>query len=84
MNKDDISRLGFQDGQQVDLINESGGKMRIARKFIIIDYPIPVSCTATYFPETNVLVPIDSVAEKSNTPVSKLVIIRLQKHDSQT
>ncbi|MBK7426400.1 MAG: FdhF/YdeP family oxidoreductase [Saprospiraceae bacterium] len=84
MNKADISRLGFQDGQLVDLINESGGKMRIARKFIIIDYPIPANCSATYFPETNVLVPIDSVAEKSNTPVSKLVIIRLQKHDIQT
>lgn len=80
INQQDISALGFRDGQLVDLINETGGKTRIARKFIIIDYPIPVSCAATYFPETNVLVPIDSVAEKSNTPVSKLVIIRLQKH----
>ncbi len=84
MNPDDIKRLGYKDGELVDLINESGGKKRIARKFIIIEYPIPVSCTATYFPETNVLVPIDSVAEKSNTPVSKLVIIRLQKHESQS
>lgn len=84
MNKTDISNLGFQDGQLVDLINETGGKMRIARKFIVIDYPIPPGCTATYFPETNVLVPIDSVAEKSNTPVSKLVIIRLQIHDNQS
>jgi molybdopterin-dependent oxidoreductase alpha subunit len=83
MNSEDISALGFHDGQLVDLINESGGKLRIARKFIIIEYPIPVNCAATYFPETNVLVPIESVAEKSNTPVSKLVIIRLQKHDSQ-
>jgi hypothetical protein len=34
---------------------------------------------ATYFPETNVLVPITSVAEKSNTPASKTVVIKVEK-----
>ncbi|HEV2042539.1 MAG TPA: hypothetical protein VGT81_21260, partial [Casimicrobiaceae bacterium] len=38
-------------------------------------YTIPRGCTATYFPEANVLVPINSVADRSNTPTSKFVII---------
>lgn len=77
MNKNDISKRGLKDGDTVDLISDSDGKKRIARKFIVIDYPISEGCTATYFPETNVLVPINSVADKSNTPVSKHVIIRV-------
>ena len=49
----------------------------IVHQFIVVPYPIPKSCTATYFPETNVLVPISSVADKSNTPVSKGVIVKV-------
>ena len=80
MNESDIHRLGFKDGDIVDLHNQYRGKERIARNFIIVAYPIPARCTATYFPETNVLVPIDSTAEKSNTPTSKLVVITIKKH----
>ena len=80
MNEKDITRLGFKDGDIVDLYNNHGGVERIARKFIIIPFSIPEQCTATYFPETNVLVPIDSTADKSNTPTSKMVILKLRKH----
>lgn len=80
MNEKDISRLGFKAGDLVDLYNYHGGKERVAHKFIIISFNIPEQCTATYFPETNVLVPIGSTAEKSNTPTSKMIIIKLKKH----
>ena len=80
MNESDITRLGFDDGESVDLYNNYGGVERIARNFIIVAYSIPAQCAATYFPETNVLVPIDSTAEKSNTPTSKLVVIKIKKH----
>ncbi len=79
MNKQDIAALNFKSGDVVDLVGTYNGETRIAHKFIIVDYDIPPRCCATYFPEANVLVPIDSVAEKSNTPVSKFVVIRLQK-----
>ena len=79
MNATDIAELGFAKGEVVDLIGHYKGETRIAHKFIIVAYDIPRRCCATYFPEANVLVPIDSVAEKSNTPVSKYVVIRLQK-----
>ena len=80
MNEKDIADLGFNAGDIVDLYNEHNGIERIARKFIIIEFNIPEKCTATYFPETNVLVPIDSVAEKSNTPTSKYIVLKLRKH----
>lgn len=82
MNANDIEKFGFKPGDKVDLYNFHGGKERVARNFIIIEFSIPEGCSATYFPETNVLVPIDSVADKSNTPTSKMVVIKLKVHQS--
>jgi len=80
MNPKDIALGGFQSGEKVDLFNYGGGVARVARLFVIVPYNIPERNTATYYPETNVLVPIDSVALGSNTPVSKRVIIKIRKH----
>jgi len=78
MNSDDIHEAGLQAQQQVDLISHFQGEERVARKFTVVAYDIPRGCAATYFPEANVLVPIGSVAEKSNTPASKSVVISLR------
>ena len=75
MNRADIAALGLRDGQVVDLTSHFEGETRVARHFVVVPFEIPRLCTATYFPETNVLVPIRSVAERSNTPTSKYVII---------
>jgi molybdopterin-dependent oxidoreductase alpha subunit len=79
LNEEDIRRQGLKPNDIVDIFNAH----RVARRFVVVPYPIPRDCAATYFPETNVLVPIDSVAQKSNTPVSKLVIIRLEKSSTR-
>ncbi|MGV3504526.1 MAG: FdhF/YdeP family oxidoreductase [Adhaeribacter sp.] len=79
MNQQDLDRRGLQEGEVVDLVNDHDGVERIAHQFIVVPYPIPPGCTATYFPEANVLVPITSVAEKSNTPTSKWVILKIKK-----
>ncbi|WP_118952627.1 FdhF/YdeP family oxidoreductase [Taibaiella helva] len=81
MNQADMNERGLQQGDVVDLFNHYGGSTRVAHKFIVVPYPIPRKCTATYFPEANVLVPVDSVADKSNTPTSKMVILTLRKHE---
>lgn len=81
MNPKDITKAGFKAGDKVDLFNYYGGIERKASLFLIVPYNIPEGNTATYYPECNVLVPIDSVAEKSNTPTSKLVIIKVKKHE---
>jgi molybdopterin-dependent oxidoreductase alpha subunit len=81
MNQADMNKRGLKQEEVVDLFNYFGGIERVAYKFIVIAYPIPEGCTATYFPETNVLVPVDSVADKSNTPTSKMVILKVKKHE---
>jgi len=80
MNEEDMRSQGLKKEDLVDLCNDQGGIERVAHRFVVIPYSIPRGCTATYYPETNVLVPIDSVAEKSNTPVSKSVVIKIKKH----
>ncbi len=77
MNEDDLRAAGLQQGQMVDLTNRHGGVERLAKHFMVAPYRIPRGCVATYFPEANVLVPVDSVAAKSNTPTSKFVIVTI-------
>ena len=78
MNRKDIENRGWKEKQFVDLFSEFNGVKREARKFLIVPYPIPEGNVATYFPETNPLVPIDSYADKSHTPTSKLVKITIE------
>jgi hypothetical protein len=44
----------------------------------VVHYPTTRGCAAAYYPETNVLVPLDSTADTSNTPTSKSVVIRFE------
>jgi molybdopterin-dependent oxidoreductase alpha subunit len=78
LNRDDMRLAGLQARQVVDLISHFEGEERIARRFVVVPYDIPRRCAATYFPEANVLVPVRSVAEKSNTPASKSVVISIR------
>jgi anaerobic selenocysteine-containing dehydrogenase len=78
LNVEDMKELALEEGQVVDLVSHFEGEERIARRFIVVPYSIPRRCAATYFPEANVLVPIRSVAEKSNTPASKSVVITVR------
>lgn len=79
MNEADMKAAGIQHKEVVNLSSEYNGIMRYANKFLAIPYPIPRGNVATYFPETNPLVPIDSFAAKSKTPASKRVRIRIHR-----
>lgn len=83
LNPTDVREMNLKQGDVVDLTSHYDEEMRHARRFIVVPYDIPRRCAATYFPETNVLVPINSVAEKSNTPTSKYVIISLKPAEDQ-
>jgi len=78
LNTQDIAAAGLRAQQVVDLVSHFEGEERIARRFVIVPYDIPRRCAATYFPEANVLVPVRNVALKSNTPVSKSVVISIR------
>jgi molybdopterin-dependent oxidoreductase alpha subunit len=75
LNPEDLAEAGLKAGQLVDLASQFKGRKRVAEYFLVTPFEIPRGCAATYFPEANVLVPIDSVAERSNTPTSKFVVI---------
>ena len=77
LNPDDIAKAGFKTGQLVDVYSHFNGQVRKAPQFAIVPYPIARRCAAAYYPETNVLVAVDSVAERSNQPVSKSIRITL-------
>jgi anaerobic selenocysteine-containing dehydrogenase len=79
LNAEDMREQSLAENDIVDIYNEYGGIHRIARRFVVVPYSIPRQCAATYYPETNVLVPIENTARQSNTPVSKLVLIRLRR-----
>lgn len=79
MNPDDMAEAGLQKNDLVNLVSHFEGQERLAEQFLVIPYAIPRQCTATYFPETNVLVPLHSTARISNTPTSKAVIISIHK-----
>jgi anaerobic selenocysteine-containing dehydrogenase len=79
VNPVDLAELGLADGSTVDLVGEwTDGVKRVAEGFRVVGYPTAMGCAAAYYPETNVLVPLDSTAETSNTPTSKSVIVRLE------
>jgi len=78
VNADDLAELGLSDGQRVDLVSVWSDGERRAEDFRVVPYATARGCAAAYFPETNVLVPLDSVAKVSNTPVSKSVVVRLE------
>jgi anaerobic selenocysteine-containing dehydrogenase len=79
VNPVDLAELGLADGSTVDLVGEwTDGVKRVAEGFRVVGYPTARGCAAAYYPETNVLVPLDSTAEASNTPTSKSVIVRLE------
>lgn len=82
MNPEDMKEQGLSKLDKVDLIGHFKGEKRYAKGFLVIPYSIPKQCTATYFPEANVLVPIKSKARVSHTPASKTIIITVEKNVS--
>ncbi|WP_431044977.1 FdhF/YdeP family oxidoreductase [Streptomyces sp. P1-3] len=79
VHPDDARELGLADGAYTDLVSEwTDGTERRAPGFRVVHYPTARGCAAAYYPETNVLIPLDATADTSNTPASKSVIVRLE------
>lgn len=88
LNAEDIAALGFVEDELVDLVSEwtdpatpdAAPQERRVSGFRLVAYSTPRGNAAAYYPETNPLVPLDHVARRSNTPVSKAITIRLERH----
>ena len=79
VNPADLAELGLRDGDVVDVVSTWQDEERRAKAFRLVAYDTPLGCAAAYFPEANVLVPLGSTAEISNTPTSKSVVIRVER-----
>ena len=79
MNAKDMEKQKLTEGSVVNIISEYDSIVRKANNFIIKSYAIPQQNLAAYFPETNVLIPIDQYADRSNTPISKSIKVRIEK-----
>lgn len=78
INAQDISERELQSGSLVDLISRDGKESRKAERFKLVPYDIPRGCVAAYYPETNVLVPLQHVADRSNQPAFKSIPVRIE------
>jgi molybdopterin-dependent oxidoreductase alpha subunit len=78
LNPLDMEARNLQAGQIVDIYSHFEGEVRKAPRFAIVPYAIARRSAAAYYPETNVLVPIRSVAAKSNQPAAKSIRITLR------
>lgn len=82
INPADIQRLGFKEGQSVTLRSIWDDKIeRKVSNFKLVPYSIPAGNIAAYYPETNPLVPLDSLGEFSHTPTSKSIAIELEAYE---
>ena len=79
MNNKDIVNLGLSKGSMVDLSSEMKSGLVVSPNWFVVPYEIPEGNIATYFPESNILIPLDSVADRSNTPTSKSVPISITR-----
>ncbi|HVX18434.1 MAG TPA: FdhF/YdeP family oxidoreductase [Acidimicrobiales bacterium] len=78
-HRDDLATLGFSGGDVVDVVSDAhDGIERRAARFRLVEYPVAPGTCAAYFPEANELVPLGWVADESNTPASKAVVVRFE------
>jgi anaerobic selenocysteine-containing dehydrogenase len=80
MNRNDIVRLGLQEGEKVSLKTAvDDGIIREVRDMRVTSYDIPEGCCASYYPECNPLIPLWHHAERSKVPAAKSIPIRIER-----
>ena len=78
MNTADIRRYGLSDGGEVSLeCAADDGVRREKRRLRVVSYDIPEGCVAGYYPELNVLIPLEHHARESKVPAAKAIPVRI-------
>ena len=80
MNAEDINKQSLKNGDYVKITTISNdGIERSLSNFKVIEYSIPSNCVAAYYPETNPLVPLESIADDCGTPTYKSIAVSIEK-----
>lgn len=78
MHADDIAANGLQSGQIVALESDAADGIKRRRNGLIVTpYDLPRGCLGAYYPEANVLMPVEHHAEQSHVPAAKSVPVRI-------
>jgi anaerobic selenocysteine-containing dehydrogenase len=88
IHPDDLKHIGMEAGDWVDITSvftdqDGGGEHHQVQGFKLVAYDIPRGCLASYFPETNALLPLTSFAQIARTPTSKAIPVVLTPHRSE-
>lgn len=79
MNQEDMTAQNLTKLEVVNLTSNYDNTKRVAEQFLVVPYNIPKGNVAAYFPETNMIIPYNHYADYSNTPISKSVIVSIEK-----
>ncbi|MCJ2141679.1 FdhF/YdeP family oxidoreductase [Methylobacterium sp. E-066] len=76
---DDLAEIRGRLGERVDIVGlHADGVTRRAEDFRLVPFDMPRGAVAGYYPELNVLVPLSTFGERSDTPTSKSVLVTLE------
>ncbi|WP_417760306.1 FdhF/YdeP family oxidoreductase [Shewanella sp.] len=77
-NEADMQRLGLNTGDLVDITSLwHDGVERKITGFKAVPHEIAQGNLAAYFPEANALIPLDSYGDRSFTPTSKSILVKV-------
>ena len=77
MNEGDMEQLGLEHGDRVDIETALPGSSLRLEDITVVAYSIASGSVGAYYPEANVLVPLDYLDKDSGTPSYKSVPIRV-------
>lgn len=78
VNPEDARERGLRDGDIVDIVSVWSDGERRAPDFRVVEYDHSRGGCTTYFPEANVVIPLDHAVVGSNTPVFKSTPVHLE------
>lgn len=83
IHPEDLQAIGAAAGDRIDVVGDyDDGISRVAPDFRFVPYDIPRGSIAGYYPELNVLVPLGSAGEESDTPTSKSIMVSFRKSEA--
>ena len=77
MNEQDMANMGLEHGDRVDISTALPGSHQRLEDITLVAYSIAPGTVGAYYPEANVLVPLNYLDEESGTPSYKSVPVRL-------
>ena len=77
MNEEDMTERGLEHGDRVDIETALPGHAQRLEDITVVAYSIARGSVGAYYPEANVLVPLDYLDKESGTPSYKSVPVHL-------